>query len=58
MNEPCSEECSKNMICDFCIRYDFNKEWCNYQNKKMIPYDDCDCNMFRCFRLDKKVKEE
>ena len=58
MNQPCSKECAEHMICDFCARYDFDEEWCSYQAKTMFPCDDCDCNMFKCFTLDKKVEEE
>lgn len=54
MNQPCNKECAKNMICDFCSRYIFEQSLCTYQNKEMEPYYDCDCNMFRCFRLDWK----
>lgn len=58
MNQPCSKKCAENMICDFCSRYIFEKNLCTYQNKKMEPWYDCNCNMFRCCTLDMKAGGE
>ena len=55
MIKKCKNDCVA--VCGFCLRYGEDNK-CKYSNKIKEKYNDCDCDMFKCFTLASNYKDE
>lgn len=56
MIKKCSKNCES--ICGFCTNYDVKNKCCNINNTTKEKYEDCNCDMFKCFTLQPYYNEK